>query len=49
MQLSQKLKTFSLFLPAFSKPRLNFEYFEKNDDSHSFYISEIKNSENVVR
>ena len=49
MQLSQKLKTFSLFLPAFSKSRLNFEYFEKNDDSHSFYISEIKNSENVVR
>ena len=27
MQLSQKLKTFSNFFSAFSKSRLNFEYF----------------------
>ena len=29
MQLSQKLKTFSEFFPAFSKSRLNFEHFQK--------------------
>ena len=27
MQLSQKLKTFSRFFPAFSKASLNFEHF----------------------
>ena len=29
MQLSQKLKSFSQFLPAFSKSKLNFELFLK--------------------
>ena len=29
MQLSQKLKTFSRFFSAFSKSKLNFEYFKK--------------------
>ena len=38
MQLSQKLKTFSGFLPAFSKSRLNFEHFQKKDDAHSLCI-----------
>ena len=40
MQLSQKLKTFSSFLPAFSKSRLNIEHFEKKDNAHSLFISE---------
>ena len=40
MELSQKLKTFSRFVSAFSKSRLNFEYFQKNDDAHSLLISD---------
>ena len=40
MQLSQKLKTFPWFFSAFSKWRLNFEYFQKKDDAHSLFISE---------
>ena len=35
MQLSQKLKHFSGFFSAFSKSRLNFEYFQKNVDKCS--------------
>ena len=35
MQLSQKLKTFSGFFIAFSKSRLNFEYFQKDIDKCS--------------
>ena len=49
MQLSQKQKTFSQFLAAFLKSRLNFKHFEKKDNPHSFCISEITDSENVVR
>ena len=49
MQLSQKQKGFSEFLFPFLKCRLNFEYFEKKDDAHIFCISEIADSENVVR
>ena len=40
MQLSQKLRTFSRFFSAFSQSRLNFEYFQKNNDAHSLFISE---------
>ena len=40
-QLSQKQKAFSEFFVAFSKSTLNFEYFQKKDDPHSWYISEI--------
>ena len=40
MQLSQKVKTFPGFFSAFSKSRLNFEYFQKKDDAHSLLISE---------
>ena len=40
MQLSQKLKTFSDFLLAFSKSSLNFEHFQKKDDAHSLFICE---------
>ena len=40
MQLSQQLKTFSGFFCAFSKSKLNFEYFQKKDDANSLFISE---------
>ena len=49
MQLSQKQKTFSQNFPAFLEFRSNFEYFEKKYDPHSFCISEITDSEDVVR
>ena len=49
MQLSRKQKTFSEFFTAFSKSRLNFQHFETEDDPHRFCISEITDSENVVR
>ena len=39
MQLSQKQKTFSQFLSAFSTSRLNFEHSQKRDDPHSLFIS----------
>ena len=48
MQLSQKQKPFSGFFEAFSKSELSFEPFEKKDDLHKFFISEIKDSENMV-
>ena len=35
MQLSRKQKTFSEFFSAFLKSSLNFEHFQKKDDSHS--------------
>ena len=40
MQLSQTLKTFSEFFPAFSKSRLNFEHFQKKDAAHSLFTCE---------
>ena len=49
MQLSQKQKTFSQFFAAFFKYKLNFQYFEEKDDPQSFCISEITESEYVVR
>ena len=49
MQLSQKRKTFSESFAAFSKSSLNFQHFDKKDDPHRFLISEITDSENVVR
>ena len=45
MQFSQKLKAFSRLFSAFSKSRLNFEFFEKNNDLHSFFISEATASQ----
>ena len=44
-QLSQKQKTFSQFFLAFSKSTLNFEHFQKKDDPHSWFISEIMHSQ----
>ena len=49
MQFSQKQKHFSQVLPVFLKYKFNFEYFEKKDDPHRFCISEITDSENVLR
>ena len=43
-KLSQKQKAFSEFFVAFSKSTLNFEYFQKKDDPHSWFISEIRHS-----
>ena len=45
MQLSRKQKTFSEFFCAFLKSSLNFEHFQKKDDSHSWGISKITDSE----
>ena len=39
--LSRKHQTFSPFLCSFLKSTLNFEHFQKKDDSHSRCISEI--------
>ena len=41
MQTSLKLKTCSRFFIAFVKSKLNLEYFEKKDQSHSLSITEI--------
>ena len=45
MQVSRKQKTFSEFFSAFLKSSLNFEHFQKKDDSHSWGISKITESE----
>ena len=44
-RLSEKQKTFFIFFLAFSKSTLNFEHFQKKDDLHSRFISEITHSE----
>ena len=49
MELSQKRKSFSEFFAAFLKSIWSFEHFEKKDDPHSFCISEITDSEKVVK
>ena len=49
IQLSQKQKTFSQFFAVFLKFTLNFKYFETTYHPHRFCISEITDSENVVR
>ena len=49
MQLSQKQNDFSKFFASFLKSRLNFKYFESKDEPHRFCISEVTDSENVVR
>ena len=41
MQISPKSKTFSEFCFTSMKSTLNFEYFEKKDQSHSLSITEI--------
>ena len=41
MQISPKPKTFSEFCFAPMKSRLNSEYFEQKDQSHSLSITEL--------
>ena len=48
-KLSQKQKSFSEFFAEFLKSILNFIDFEKKDDPHRFFISEITTSKNVKR
>ena len=45
MPISVKPKTFSVFLIPFLKFLLNFEYFGKQDQSHSLSIANIINCE----
>ena len=45
MELSQKQKNIYDLFSAFLKSILNFEYFQKKDDSHSRYFPEITGSE----
>ena len=45
MKLSRKKKLFVLFFPAFLKSSLNFEYFLKKDEPHSWCIFEIMDPE----
>ena len=43
MQLPQKQKIFSQRLSGISKSTSNLEYFPKNDNPHSWFISNISN------
>ena len=43
-QLSQKQKAFSQFFLSFSNATLNLEHFQKKDDPHTWFISEIRHS-----
>ena len=45
MQLSEKQETFSELFCGFLKSSLDFEHFEKKDDSHRSDIFEIRDSE----
>ena len=45
MQLSQKQETFSEFFGRFLESSLNFEHFQRKDDSHRSDISEITDSQ----
>ena len=49
MELSQKQKFFSEFFARFLESAIYFKYFLKKDDLHRFCISEITDSESVVR
>ena len=49
MKLSEKEKSFSQIFAKFFISISNFEHFEKKYNPHSFCISQITNSENVVR
>ena len=44
-ELSQKQESFSGFFFAFLKSTLNFKHFPKKEDTHSWCISEITDSE----
>ena len=44
-ELSKKQTAFSQLLLAFWKSTLNFEHFQRKDDPHSRFVSEITHSE----
>ena len=45
MQLSKKQKNFSDLFSQFLNSRLDFEHFEKNDESHSLCVDQTTDSE----
>ena len=47
-QITGKLETFSLFFISFFEPALNFEYFERKDDSYGLSVSEVIDSQRRV-
>ena len=48
MRLSQKKEIFSQFFFAFLKSTLTFERFQKKEQPHSGFISQIKDAEKGV-
>ena len=49
MQLSEQEKKFPEFFCAILISTINFEHFQNEIDPHSWYISEITNSKDVVK
>ena len=47
MQLTLKLETFPDFFVRFMESISNFKYFEKQDDRHSYFITEFMSSERL--
>ena len=47
MQLSLNRTVCSHFFLPFPEPTSNFKHFEKKDDSHSYFIWEIRHCERV--
>ena len=47
MQLSLKPKTFSDFFLLFLESTSNFQHFEKQDDPHTYFITEITGCERL--
>ena len=47
MQLSEKRKTFSEFFVPFLESTSNFKHFEKKDDRHTYFLSEITECERL--
>ena len=47
MQLSEKRKAFSQLFVPFLESTSNFKHFEKKDDRHSYFISEITDYERL--
>ena len=47
MELSLKATTFSDFFVPFLESTWNFKHFEKKDDSHSYFVWEIRHCERV--
>ena len=47
MQLSEKRKTFSEFFVPFLESTSNFKHFERKDDRHTYFLSEITECERL--